>query len=124
LLVSRFTYHEETMSVLVRFGNRKAILRWGEWWSADKDLEAQLNHATSNWIRETGGPSLRDRDQEQSVALEMARLHDGRVALHVRSRSRMATQKFHEQRQMTLEFPSYSPANTRRGRRQPAAGSS
>jgi hypothetical protein len=112
------------MSVLVRFGSRKAILRWGEWWSADKDLEEQLNSATSTWIRETGGPSLRDQDQEQTVALEMARLHDGRVILHVRSRSKMATRKFFEQRQMTIEFPSYSPANTRRGKRQPAAGAS
>jgi hypothetical protein len=110
------------MSVLVRFNNRKAILRWGEWWSADKDLEQQLNQATTRWIRETGGPSLKDRDQEQSVAKEMARVFDGKVGLHVKSQSQRATKRFFEQRQLTLDFPSFSPANTRRGRRQPSAG--
>jgi hypothetical protein len=112
------------MSVLVRFGGRKAILRWGEWWSADKELEQQLNNATTRWIRETGGPPLRDRDQEQTVAAEMARVYDGRVGVHVKSQSRRATQRFFEQRQMLIEFPSFSSANTRRGRRQPAAGAS
>ena len=110
------------MSVLVRIGNRKAILRWGEWWSADKELERQLNEATTSWIRETGGPPLKDRDQERTVAVEMARRYEGRLALHVKSRSGKSTQRFVEQRQMVLEFPSYSPANSRKARRQPNAG--
>jgi hypothetical protein len=106
------------MSVLVRFGNRKAILRWGEWWSADRALEAELNEETSRWIRQTGGPPLRDRDQERTVAVEMAARFDGRLGVHVKSRSGKSTQRFFEQRQLVIDFPSYSPANTRRPRRQ------
>jgi hypothetical protein len=111
------------MSVLVRFGSRKAILRWGEWWSADPSLELRLNQETSNWIRETGGPPLGDADQERTVASEMARRLDGRVLLHVRSRSGKSDKRFFRERQMVLEFPSYSPANSRRaaGRRHPAS---
>jgi hypothetical protein len=105
------------MSVLVRFGNRKAILRCGEWRSADRDLERELNEATGRWIRETGGPQLTDRDQERSVAKELARRFEGQVALHLKSRSNKSTQRFFEQRQMLIEFPSYSPANTRKLRR-------
>jgi hypothetical protein len=101
------------MSVLVRFGTRKAILRWGEWWSADRDLETTLNEATSRWIRETGGPALREPDQERAVATEMAARFDGHVGLHVRTRSDKSTKRFFQQRQMLLEFPSYSPANSR-----------
>jgi len=112
------------MSVLVRFGSRKAILRWGEWCSADTELERKLNQATMTWIRETGGPSLKERDPERAVAMEMARRHKGRLTLHIKSRSGRSTQRFLEQRQMVIEFPSFSPANTRKPRRQPGAGAS
>ena len=105
------------MSVLVRFGARKAILRWGEWRSADRELELQLNEATARWIRDTGGPGLTDRDQERTVAKELARRFDGQVMLHLKSRSGKSTQRFFEQRQMLIEFPSYSPANTKKVKR-------
>ena len=109
------------MSVLVRFDSRKAILRSGEWRSADPNLEQELNEATTRWIQETGGPALGDRDQERTVAREMARRFNGSVGVHLKSRSGEATRSFFERRQMSFEFPSYSPANTRRtlGRRQP-----
>ena len=109
---------------MVRFGNRKAILRWGEWCSADAELERELNESTTTWIRETGGPSLKDRDPERTVAMEMARRHKGRLAMHIKSRQGKSTQRFVEMRQMVIEFPSFSPANTRKPRRQPGAGAS
>jgi hypothetical protein len=108
------------MSVLVRFGSRKAILRWGEWWSADKDLERRLNDTTAQWIRDTGGPPLRDRDHEQTVAREMGGRFGGTVSLHIASGRAKSAQRFMEQRQMILEFPSSSPANTRRSKLRPA----
>jgi hypothetical protein len=104
------------MSVLVRFGGHKAILRWGEWWSADKDLERKLNEATSSWIRATGGPSLADRDQERAVAQEIGGRFGGNVMIHVKSRTGKSAQRFLEQRQMVIEFPSSSPGNSRRVR--------
>jgi hypothetical protein len=105
------------MSVLVRFGSHKAILRWGEWWSADKDLEQKLNEATSAWIRRTGGPRVTDRDHERTVAKEIAGRFGGNVMIHLKSRTGKSAQRFLEQRQMVLEFPSSSPGNSRQVRR-------
>ena len=101
------------MPVLVRFDNRKAFLRDGRWRSADVALEVSLNEATTRWIRETGGPSFSDNDQERSVAHEMATRFEGKILLHSRSRSGRSAEVFLQQRQMTLEFKSGLPMTRR-----------
>jgi len=97
------------MPVLVRFEKRKAFLRDGRWRSADVALELSLNEATMKWIRETGGPSFSDTDQERSVAREMAERFAGKILLHSRSRSGRSAEIFLQQRQMTLEFNASLP---------------
>lgn len=101
------------MSVLVRFDNHRAILRSGVWMSADTGLERRLNETTLQWIRDTGGPSIHDRDQERSVAREMVRRFGGRVALHMKSRTGRSADYFFQQRQMLLEFDAYLPVTGR-----------
>jgi hypothetical protein len=102
------------MSVLVRFGKHKAILREGLWLSANRALESLLNQETSGWIRETGGPSLSDRDQERAVAAELADRLGGRITLHVRAQCDEATAPYIQHRQLRFEFNSFVPGNSRR----------
>lgn len=101
------------MSVLVRFGNRKAFLRGGVWTSADIDLERTLNVTTRGWIAETGGPKLDDSDQELSVAREMAARLGGKQALHVPATSTKSKAVFVRQRQMEFNFTAFIPGNSR-----------
>ena len=92
------------MSVLVRFGDSKAILRSGQWRSSNLALERRLNDATDAWIQETGGPRLEDLHQERSVAEEMARRFQGRLGQYLRSRTGHSADSFFEKRQMHLDF--------------------
>lgn len=103
------------MSVLVRFGKAKAILRVGVWVSADGELEQKLNETTAHWIRTTGGPPIRERDQERGVATEMAKRFEGRILLHMRTRSRRSKDAFLSQRQLQFEFTASAPSGRRRG---------
>jgi hypothetical protein len=105
------------MSVLVRFGSRKAILRSGRWISSDVALEEQLNRETTEWIQHTGGPGFRDPNQERTVASEMAARLDGRILLEVKPRSREADLYFFAQRQLTLSFDSALSLDNRTRRR-------
>ena len=102
------------MSVLVRFGKLKAILREGAWICAGRTLESELNATTSEWIRQTGGPSLSDPDQELSVAKEIAARHGGRILLHVPAQSKEATDPFLQHRQLQFQFNAFVPGNSRR----------
>ncbi len=102
-----------TMPLLVRFDKRKAFLRDGRWRSADVALETSLNEATTNWIRQTGGPPFSDADQERSVAREMAERYEGKILIHMRSRSGRSAEYFIQQRQMTLEFGAALPMSRR-----------
>jgi hypothetical protein len=92
------------MSVLVRFGIRKAILAAGRWTSADSTLEENLNKATKAWFQQGGGPSLRNSDQESAVAAEMATRFGGRVLVRLRSASSASNRVFLAQRQLELDF--------------------
>jgi hypothetical protein len=100
------------MPVLVRFDKRKAFLRDGRWRSADVLLETSLNAATTDWIRQTGGPPFSDSDQERSVAREMAARFEGKM-IHSRSRSGRSADYFVQQRQMTLDFAAALPLTRR-----------
>jgi hypothetical protein len=101
------------MPVLVRFDKRKAFLRDGRWRSADVLLETSLNAATTDWIRQTGGPPFSDSDQERSVAREMAARYEGKILIHSRSRSGRSADYFVQQRQMTLDFAAALPLTRR-----------
>lgn len=102
------------MSVLVRFAKQKAILREGVWLCADTRLERDLNEETASWIRQTGGPSLSDPDQELAVAKGIAERRSGKILVHVRAQSPGATQPFLQHRQLQLEFSAFVPGNSRR----------
>lgn len=97
------------MSVLLRIGNWKAFLASGHWTSASARLERTLNEATREWIQETGGPSIREQNQEKAVALEMARRFDGVILNQLRPSSRASERSFWAQRQMQLDFTSATP---------------
>jgi hypothetical protein len=92
------------MSVLLRIGNRKAFLAAGRWTSASARLERELNESTNSWFQETGGPSIREPEQERAVAAEMARRFQGDVVVYLRSASRASSKAFLAQRQMQLDF--------------------
>ncbi|MFN7923480.1 MAG: hypothetical protein U0Q16_25485 [Bryobacteraceae bacterium] len=95
------------MSVLVQFGKRKAILRTGRWLSADLGLERRLNDGTVEWIRSTGGPPVSEKDQERTVAAEMATQFGGRIALYLQSQSGDSEKFFLEHRQLSFAFDSF-----------------
>lgn len=102
------------MSVLIRVGIRKAILRAGRWISADLALERQLNETTSQWIKETGGPRLDDGEPEKTVAQEMVNRYKGHLLVYLKSRSRVSSESFVRQRQLEFTFDAFLeiPAKT------------
>jgi len=88
----------------VRFGKHKAFLRRGEWVCADGDMEDHLNEITTKWIRETGGPPIEDADHERSVAEEIARRLDGRIAMRVAPSPRRTRAIYIGRRQLDFDF--------------------
>lgn len=92
------------MSVLIRVGKQKAILRKGSWLAADLALERRLNVETRRWIQKTGGPRLSENDQEGAVAREIARRFGGRVLLHLRSRASSDARAYLRHRQLEFDF--------------------
>jgi len=92
------------MSVMVRFRNRTAFLRRGEWVSSDPDLENELNSRTTRWIQATGGPPLTDRDHEGTVAKELARQLDGRIVKRVAPAPKTTANIYISRRQLDLDF--------------------
>jgi hypothetical protein len=103
-VASQQAYDSENMSVLVHIGNRKAILRRGEWMCADTQLESLLNTTTKTWIQETGGPPIQDRDHERTVAREITRRLGGRIALRIPSSPKRSAQIYISHRQLELDF--------------------
>jgi hypothetical protein len=75
------------MPVLAKINGQKAILRSGEWRSADPRTERILNAATNAWIQRTGGPPLTDADPERRVAEHIVPSLGGRILLRVRAKS-------------------------------------
>jgi hypothetical protein len=92
------------MGVVVRIRKQKAFLRDGEWRSADKGLESELNRITTEWILATGGPALGAPDPEMDVAKHLAHLTRGRILLHAPCRPRDAGRTYFALRQMALPF--------------------
>lgn len=92
------------MSVLIRVGKQKAILRKGSWLAADLALERRLNAETRSWIQATGGPRLSENDQEGAVAREIARRFGGRILLHLRSLASSDARAYLRHRQLEFDF--------------------
>ncbi|MBI4877133.1 MAG: hypothetical protein HY822_21065 [Acidobacteria bacterium] len=92
------------MGLLVQIDGRKAFLRQGVWVSADGKLEARLNQATEDWIRETGGPPLDDSDPERTVARTLAERFGGRVLLHQPGDAGTSRRMYFERRQLRLPY--------------------
>jgi hypothetical protein len=90
------------MPSLIRIGRKKAFLRRGEWFCADRELERRLNHETEAWIRETGGPSMNDPDPERRVAEEMSARFSASLSLHLPSKDSRSV--YLARRQMRLAF--------------------
>ncbi len=102
------------MSVLARVGGHKAILRMGQWVSANPNTELELNRLTDAWIEETGGPPLTDPDHEYSVAREILRRMGGRVVQRIVPESRRARAVYVARRQLKLKFTEPLPRERRR----------
>lgn len=92
------------MGVMVRFGKRIAFLRRGEWCSADPALETRLNDFTHSWIQETGGPPIKDRNHERTVAREIAGRLGGRVIRGVRPSHKNTGEDYVSLRQLDFGF--------------------
>lgn len=92
------------MGVILSVDRQKAILRDGEWRSADRALESTLNQWTSDWILATGGPRLDASDPELEVAKEMARRTNGRILLSSPSNARRSARVYFARRQYTFSF--------------------
>jgi hypothetical protein len=92
------------MGVIITIDKQKAILRDGEWRSASKALETQLNVITTSWIEETGGPGLDSSDPEMEVAREVAQRTGGHLLLQSKANTRRAARTYFARRQYRLSF--------------------
>jgi hypothetical protein len=92
------------MGVVVRFGKVKALLRAGEWRSADLKLEESLNRLTSDWIKTTGGPPLDARNPDRKVAEEICRRQGGKILLTAAANGKTAYRSYLSRRQMSFNF--------------------
>lgn len=90
------------MSVIVRFGTRKAILCGSRWQAADRELEDRLNAQTAEWLRETGGPPLNDRDPDLTTAMQVGFANGGKIHRHIPSDHASTLRPYIEARQMSL----------------------
>jgi len=94
----------QEMGVVVRFGKVKALLRAGEWRSADLRLEESLNRTTGDWIRLTGGPPVDARDPDRDVAEEICRRRGGKILLAVPASGKSVFRSYVSRRQMSFDF--------------------
>lgn len=92
------------MSVLVRIGTRKAILREGMWLCADPEIEDRLNEATESWITTTGGPPISDSDPELTVAKTIGARFGARILVHVEPHAGRSREIYFNRRQMGFTY--------------------
>ena len=92
------------MGVMVKFGDRKAFLREGQWRCVDARLELKLNRETDRWIGATGGPAFDSTDPEAEVACAIATLCGGVVRMKSPTRPRPSTSPYIARRQYSFDF--------------------
>ncbi len=90
------------MSVIMRFGARRAILCGARWTAADSTLETMLNTATREWLQQTGGPPFGDADPDFTTAMVVGIAHGGRIHRHLPSDKPTTRTAYHQARQMDL----------------------
>lgn len=90
------------MSVIMRFGARRAILCGSRWTAADPALENTLNDATRQWLQETGGPPFEDADPDFTTAMVIGISHGGRIHRHLPSDKPATRNAYVNARQMNL----------------------
>lgn len=90
------------MSVLVRIGKHKAILRGAEWRSASKNLEDDLNLFTRQWIQLEADSMDLAGNIEHVVALTVAERYGGKVLLKVDARLETTQKRYFPLRQFNL----------------------
>lgn len=90
------------MSVIMRFGNRKAILCGARWQAADRTLEASLNEATHQWLSETGGPAIGDTDPDFTTACVIGVARGGRIHRTLATHSGSSRDAYLNARQLGL----------------------
>lgn len=92
------------MSVIVRIGQKKAILCASEWRCADLKLEAELQDALECWIERTGGPPLKDPDPDHFAAQAMAGEMGFEVMASLKPKGKAARTSYLNRRQIRLPF--------------------
>jgi hypothetical protein len=90
------------MSVIMRFGTRRAILCGARWKAADPSLERVLNDATKVWLRETGGPAIGDRDPDFTTALKVGVECGGAMHRHASPANGYAREVYLRARQLSM----------------------
>ncbi len=93
------------MSVLLRIGNYKAILRAGEWRCAHAPLEAALNDFTRHWIHRTASSSDLQGNLESRIADAAGYHFKGRVGTRIFSKGKRDGPHYMKLRQMNLFDP-------------------
>lgn len=92
------------MSVIVRIGQKKAILCASEWRCADLRLEVELQTALETWIAKTGGPPLKETDPDHFAAAAMAGELGFEVMSSVKPKGKAAQTSYWKRRQLPLPF--------------------
>ena len=90
------------MSILVRFGKHKAILRGASWRCAHTPLEWQLNRFSREWVQRVANPDQLRGDLETAIADEAARQFGGKIGLRVAPTRRASHREYHNLRQLDL----------------------
>lgn len=90
------------MSVLLRIGNYKAILRAGEWRCAHQPLETALNDFTRHWIHRAANSSELQGNLELKIASAVEQHFKGRVGLRLGSERARDGHHYVKLRQMNL----------------------
>lgn len=90
------------MSVLLRIGKNKAILRGGEWRCSSAPLEEALNRFTRQWVQREASSSELKGNLEDRIADAAARRFEGRVALRLDSQARAHQRQYLNLRQLNL----------------------
>lgn len=90
------------MSVLLRIGKNKAILRGGEWLCASTQLEEELNRFTRRWVQRDAHTTQLQGNLEDRIAEAVAQRFGGRIGLRLDPQGRRHDRHYLKLRQLNL----------------------
>lgn len=90
------------MSVLVRIGKHKAILRGAEWRCASASLEEDLNQFTRHWVRNEARSEDLAGNIEDTVAAAATERFGCRILLRVGTSPKASQKRYFPLRQYSL----------------------